>query len=111
MQTRSRLVYPFAALLGQEKMKKALLLCAINPRVGGVLIRGEKGTAKSTAVRALASLLPEIPVIVGCSYQCDPFESAKMCTNCRSIYKGETLPFVWQRVQVVDLPYRLGDPR
>ncbi|KUK31315.1 MAG: Magnesium chelatase, partial [Thermoanaerobacterales bacterium 50_218] len=65
-----RFVFPFTALLGQEKMKKALLLNAVNPRLGGVLIRGEKGTAKSTAVRALAALLPEIPVVPGCPYQC-----------------------------------------
>ena len=59
MQNRKRFVYPFTALLGQEKMKKALLLNAVNPRLGGVLIRGEKGTAKSTAVRSMAALLPE----------------------------------------------------
>ena len=53
-------------------MKKALILNAVNPRLGGVLIRGEKGTAKSTAVRALAGLLPEIEVVVGCHYGCDP---------------------------------------
>ena len=53
-------VYPFTAIVGQEKMKKALLLNAVNPKIGGVLIRGEKGTAKSTVVRALADLLPEI---------------------------------------------------
>ena len=67
-----RPVFPFTALVGQERMKRALMLNAVNPRLGGVLIRGEKGTAKSTAVRALASLLPEIEVVVGCHYGCDP---------------------------------------
>ncbi len=63
---------PFTALVGQETMKTALVLNAINPGIGGVLIRGQRGTAKSTAVRALARLLPEIDVIVGCRYRDDP---------------------------------------
>jgi len=56
-------IYPFAAIVGQEELKLALLLNAVNPKIGGVLIRGEKGTAKSTTVRALAALLPEIRVV------------------------------------------------
>ena len=53
--------YPFAALVGQEKLKRALLLCAVNPSIGGLLIRGEKGTAKSTAARGLGEIMPLIP--------------------------------------------------
>ncbi len=68
----SRSLMPFTALVGQETMKTALVLNAINPGIGGVLIRGQRGTAKSTAVRALARLLPEIDVIAGCRYRCDP---------------------------------------
>jgi magnesium chelatase subunit D len=64
--------YPFSALVGQEDLKLALLLNAVSPEVGGVLVRGEKGTAKSTAVRALARLLPPITVVAGCPYSCDP---------------------------------------
>ncbi|HEV8043981.1 MAG TPA: ATP-binding protein, partial [Rubrobacter sp.] len=64
--------YPFSAIVGQEDLKLALLINAVSPEVGGVLVRGEKGTAKSTAVRALAKLLPSIEVIVGCPYSCDP---------------------------------------
>jgi magnesium chelatase subunit D len=64
--------YPFSAIVGQEDLKLALLVNAVSPEVGGVLVRGEKGTAKSTAVRALASLLPGIRVIAGCPYSCDP---------------------------------------
>ena len=63
-------------------MKRALMLNAVNPRIGGVLIRGEKGTAKSTAVRALASLLPEIEVVVGCPYGCDPASPDDWCDDC-----------------------------
>ncbi|HWI46472.1 MAG TPA: magnesium chelatase, partial [Rubrobacter sp.] len=64
--------YPFSAIVGQDDLKLALLVNAVSPEVGGVLVRGEKGTAKSTAVRALASLLPSIRVISGCPYSCDP---------------------------------------
>jgi magnesium chelatase subunit D len=64
--------YPFSAIVGQEDLKLALLVNAVSPEVGGVLVRGEKGTAKSTAVRALASLLPSIRIISGCPYSCDP---------------------------------------
>lgn len=64
--------YPLSAIVGQEDLKLALLLNAVSPEVGGVLVRGEKGTAKSTAVRALAKLLPPIEVIAGCPYSCDP---------------------------------------
>ncbi len=64
--------YPFSAIVGQEDLKLALLINAVSPEVGGVLVRGEKGTAKSTAVRALARLLPPIRVVAGCPYSCDP---------------------------------------
>ena len=64
--------YPFSAIVGQEDLKLALLLNAVSPEVGGVLVRGEKGTAKSTAVRALAKLLPPIRVVAGCPFSCDP---------------------------------------
>ncbi|HET7479267.1 MAG TPA: putative cobaltochelatase [Rubrobacteraceae bacterium] len=64
--------YPFSAIVGQEDLKTALLINAVSPEVGGVLVRGEKGTAKSTAVRALAKLLPQIRVVAGCLYSCDP---------------------------------------
>jgi len=64
--------YPFSAIVGQEELKQALLLNLIYPGIGGVLIRGEKGTAKSTAVRALEAILPEIDVVDGCPCGCDP---------------------------------------
>src|SRR3712207_5214531 len=71
--------YPFSALVGQEDLKLSLLLNAISPEIGGVLVRGEKGTAKSTAVRALAKLLPPIKVVVGCPYSCDPASPNPEC--------------------------------
>ncbi len=77
-------VYPFTALVGQERMRLALVLNAVNPRLGGVLVRGEKGTAKSTVVRALASLLPEIDVVAGCRFGCDPGDAEHLCDECRA---------------------------
>ena len=82
MMRERRPIFPFTALVGQERMKQALLLNAINPRLGGVLVRGEKGTAKSTAVRALANLLPEIDVIAHCPYRCDPAAPETWCDDC-----------------------------
>mgnify|MGYP002734606307 CR=1 FL=1 len=64
--------FPFTAIIGQDQMKLGLILNVINPNLGGILVFGEKGTAKSTAVRALADLLPEIPVVKGCRFRCDP---------------------------------------
>ncbi len=64
--------YPFSAIVGQDDLKTALLLVAVDPLIGGVLVRGEKGTAKSTAVRGLAALLPEIATVEGCAFGCDP---------------------------------------
>ncbi|KQC14511.1 MAG: hypothetical protein APR56_00045, partial [Methanosaeta sp. SDB] len=66
MHHLKRRTLPFTSIVGQDDMKFALILNAVNPRIGGVLIRGDKGTAKSTAVRALADLLDEIPVVEGC---------------------------------------------
>ncbi|MEA4957389.1 MAG: ATP-binding protein, partial [Methanobrevibacter sp.] len=64
-------VFPFTAIVGQDKIKKALILNAINPSIGGVLIKGDRGTGKTTAVRALADLLPEIEVVEDCAFNCD----------------------------------------
>lgn len=64
--------YPFTAIVGQDDLRLALLLNAVSPAVGGVLVRGEKGTAKSTAVRALSTLIPEVAVVSGCRFSCDP---------------------------------------
>jgi magnesium chelatase subunit D len=100
-----RFVFPFTAIVGQEKMKKALLLNAVNPRIGGVLIRGQKGTGKSTAVRALAELLPEIKVVKDCPFNCNPDDPREMCDSCYSKYAmGEVLPWIKRKVRIVNLP-------
>lgn len=98
-------VYPFSAIVGQEKMKLALILNAICPSIGGVLIRGEKGTAKSTAVRALAAILPEIDVVAGCPFNCDPHQYERLCPECKTkIKQSISLPVIKRRVKVIDLP-------
>jgi Mg-chelatase subunit ChlI len=93
-------------------MKMALVLNAINPRLGGVLIRGEKGTAKSTAVRALATLLPEIDVVEGCRFRCDPSNPEKLCRDCkgRLAANGELIT-VSEKTRVVDLPINATEDR
>jgi Mg-chelatase subunit ChlI len=105
-------LYPFAALVGQEQMKLALLVNVVNPRVGGVLIRGEKGTAKSTAVRALAELLPLQDSVADCPYSCHPAETAKMCADCAArLAQGQEMPVARRRVRVVELPVGATEDR
>ena len=100
-----RLTYPFTAIVGQERMKRALILNAINPQIGGVLIRGERGTAKSTAARALAALLPNIDVVHGCRFSCDPNRPDLYCDECRDRLEVDgTLDAEVRSTPFVDLP-------
>ncbi|HLF81706.1 MAG TPA: ATP-binding protein [Anaerolineales bacterium] len=106
------IVYPFTAIVGQERMLRALVLNAVNPRIGGVLIRGERGTAKSTAARALAALLPEVRVVVDCRFSCDPDQPTTWCTECRErSAQGEELPVAVCRTSFVDLPVSATEDR
>lgn len=108
----SSTVYPFVAIVGQETLKKSLILNVINPALSGVLIRGEKGTAKSTAVRALADLLPEIDVVEGDPFQSDPSDPKSMAPDVRSRFdSGETLPVRRRKVRVVELPISATEDR
>ena len=107
-----REILPFTAIVGQDTMKNALILNAINPRIGGILIRGEKGTAKSTAVRALAELLPEIEVVNGCTFNCNPYDTHEMCELCYAKRSdGEDLKVAMRRMWVVDLPLGATEDR
>lgn len=107
-----RIVYPFAAIVGQKEMKLALLLNAINPQIGGLLIRGPKGTGKSTSVRALADLLPEIELVKDCRFNCNPIDPTNMCFECLSKYaSGETLPIEKRKMKVVSLPIGATEDR
>ena len=110
--SHKKTVFPFTAIVGQEQMKKALILNVINPNLGGVLIRGEKGTAKSTAVRALANLLPEIEVVKDCPFNCNPYQINEMCDECRKrVEEGEELPVVKRKMKVIDLPLGATEDR
>jgi Mg-chelatase subunit ChlI len=110
MERRS--VYPFTAIVGQERMKRALVLNAVNPAIGGVLIRGERGTAKSTAARALAALLPDIRVVADCRFGCDPDRPEQFCDECRERRAaGEDLPVAMRKTRFVDLPVSATEDR
>ncbi len=105
-------VYPFAAIVGQEELKLALVLNVIDPMIGGVLIMGHRGTGKSTAVRALADLLPKISAVHGCPYQCDPADESNLCNEClRKRASRERLEPVRLPVKIVDLPLGATEDR
>jgi len=105
-------IYPFTAIVGQERMKRALVLNAVDPRIGGVLIRGERGTAKSTAARALAALLPMVKVVTDCRFGCDPDRPSTWCTECRErSAHGEVLPFHSRSTPFVNLPISATEDR
>jgi magnesium chelatase subunit D len=108
----SRPVYPFTAIVGQEEMKLALLLNAIDPSIGGALLMGHRGTGKSTAVRALAGLLPPLVKVRGCAYGCDPAQLDQICADCRArlCEKGK-LGRERAAVPVVDLPLGATEDR
>ena len=104
-------LYPFTAIVGQSRMKTALILNVINPSLGGVLIRGEKGTAKSTAVRSLADLMPRLDKVQGCKFGCDP-NSITLCGECYEKQRnGETFGTEKIKMKVVDLPVSATEDR
>jgi len=112
MRWRTKTVYPFCAIVGQDKMKMALILNVVNPKIGGVLLRGEKGTGKSLVVRALAHLLPEINVVTDCPFHCDPTRPKEMCDACSAkVANGEKLLVAKRVVSVVELPIGATEDR
>ncbi|MGQ9833798.1 MAG: ATP-binding protein [Candidatus Villigracilaceae bacterium] len=105
-------IYPFTAIVGQERMRRALILNAVDMRIGGVLIRGERGTAKSTMARALAALLPMVEAVQGCRFGCDPARPNTWCTECRErAAKGEDLPVILRPTPFVNLPVSATEDR
>jgi magnesium chelatase subunit I len=107
------LSFPFSAIVGQDEMKLAILATATDPGIGGVLVFGDRGTGKSTAVRALAALLPKMFAVIGCRYGCDPERTGGGCDDCaalRAVTKGK-LPSRLVPVPVVDLPLGATEDR
>jgi magnesium chelatase subunit I len=103
-----RFAYPFSALVGQDEMRLALLIAAVDPTIGGVMVFGDRGTGKSTAVRALAALLPPLEAVRGCRFHCDPRADQGRCPDCAARVGGEIeiLP-----TPVVDLPLGATEDR
>ena len=100
-----RPVYPFSAIVGQSELKLALLLNAVNPMIGGLLIRGQKGTGKSTSVRALVDILPDVTAVKGCPFNCSPTDPTNMCSDCLEKHlQGEPLEAERKGMRIVSLP-------
>lgn len=107
-----RVVFPFTAIVGQEEMKLALLLNVIDPKIGGVMIMGDRGTGKSTTIRALADLLPEIPVVANDPFNSDPNDPDVMSDEVRQmVEQGAEIPIAHKKVQMVDLPLGATEDR
>ncbi|MFW5834693.1 MAG: magnesium chelatase ATPase subunit I [Pseudomonadota bacterium] len=105
------LAFPFSAIVAQDEMKLALLIAAVDASVGGVLVFGDRGTGKSTAVRGLAALLPAMQVVKGCRYNCDPTAPASQCAqDCTARSEG-TVRAIKAAVPVVDLPLGATEDR
>jgi Mg-chelatase subunit ChlI len=104
--------YPFSAIIGQERMKTALLLNAVDPSIGGVLISGHKGTGKSTAVRSLVQVLPKIDMISDCPYHCRIDHTDTMCDDCiQRLENGESLKCKQSSMPLIELPLSATEDR
>ena len=109
---QKRLVFPFSAIVGLEKLKLAILINAINPKIGGLLIKGPKGCGKTTIVRSLSDILPKIKVVKGCPFNCNRDDPSNMCPTCSEKYqKGEKMLVEERGMVVVDLPLGATEDR
>ncbi len=97
--------FPFSAILGQDKMKMGLILNVIDPQIGGVLLTGHQGTGKSTAVRSLAEVMPQIEVIKSCEFSCDPNSDIDdLCEGCRELKNSGQIQIKNRDMRLVNLP-------
>ncbi|MEM8771756.1 MAG: magnesium chelatase ATPase subunit I [Pseudomonadota bacterium] len=103
--------FPFSAIVGQDELKQALLLTAVDPHIGGVLAFGDRGAGKTTAIRGLAALLPKIEVVAGCAFRCDPASADALCADCASLNKKGELNVKTEAAPVVDLPLGATEDR
>jgi len=111
MQSSTRPVFPFSAIVAQDEMKLALIGSAVDPAIGGVLVFGDRGTGKSTAVRAFAALLPPMRAVIGCRYACDPALPDVWCEDCRARTQNSPLKSRLVPVPVVDMPLGVTEDR
>jgi len=103
--------FPFSAIVGQNELKRALLLTAVDPTIGGVLAFGDRGAGKTTAIRGLAALLPKIDVVEGCSFRCNPQDVGALCDDCGRAGKNGDLKTKKESAPVVDLPLGATEDR
>ncbi len=108
-----KLSYPFSAIVGQAQLKQAITLTCVDPSIGGVLALGDRGTGKSTTIRALAALLPPLKVVKDCRYGCDPNRLQSICSECRerSLASKTSLKSATKAVPVIDLPLGASEDR
>ena len=107
-----RVVFPFSAIVALDKLKLAIIINAINPKIGGLLIRGPKGSGKTTVVRGLADIVPKVKIAKACPFNCSPFDPSNMCPKCSELYeKGGKLPVEEMEMAVVNLPLGATEDR
>ena len=111
MSVNGRAVFPFSAIVAQEQMKLALIAAAVDPSIGGVLVFGDRGTGKSTALRGLAALLPPMRAVIDCKYGCDPDVAEAYCLDCRERSAKGPLKNRVVPVPVVDMPLGVTEDR
>ena len=107
-----RVLFPFTAIVELDKLKLAMIINAVNPNIGGLLIRGPKGSGKTTAVRALRDVLPKIQVAKDCTFNCNPSDPSNMCEKCSATYqKSGKFQIEEREMRVVDLPLGATEDR
>src|SRR5262245_2270522 len=105
-------IFPFTAIVGQERVRRALILNAVDTRIGGVLIRGERGTANTPLTRSLAALLPQVNVVDYCRFGCDPDKPNTWCTECKERFSGnKAIPSHIRTTSFVNLPVSATEDR
>ncbi|MGQ4891717.1 MAG: ATP-binding protein [Candidatus Njordarchaeia archaeon] len=109
---KERVIYPFPAFVDQDLAKLALLVVITNPKIGGLLIKGPKGSGKSTLIRSIEEILPEIEIVADCPFRCNPRDPTNMCDNCKTrLIKGEKLPIKKVKMRIVNLPLSATEDR
>ncbi|MGM0510022.1 MAG: ATP-binding protein [Thermoplasmatota archaeon] len=107
----TRALFPFSAIVGHDMLKRGLILNLINKDIGGVLIKGDKGTGKSLTVNSFENILPTIEVVKGCNFNCSPIEPEKFCLECKEKHEEGTIQTVEKKMEVIHLPLNITEDR